>query len=103
MARIRSVKPETKTAKWRRHDFDPGPTGVGLYRMYDAGDELLYVGISRNLVERWRTHRRTVVWWHDVARISYEIHPNRYAAEVAEKAAIRAEHPVYNIALVAVA
>jgi hypothetical protein len=60
-----TTKPETRAARWRRDDFDPGPTGVALYRMYDAGGDLLYVGISRSLVERWRTHRREAAWWHE--------------------------------------
>lgn len=101
MASNGTTRPEARAARWRRDDFDPGPASVGLYRMFDAGGDLLYVGISRNLIERWRSHRREAAWWHDVETIAYEWHADRYRAEVAEKAAIRTERPLFNIALVA--
>jgi excinuclease UvrABC nuclease subunit len=97
-----ATMPETRTTRWSYTDFGlNGTTRVGLYRMWANDVDLLYIGISRNVVERWRTHRRTAAWWHDVSTITLEVYRDRYAAECAEKAAIRADRPFFNIALVA--
>lgn len=69
---------------------------VAVYRFYDANDRLLYVGISKDPMNRWQEHmgRR---WWADV--VSYEVrwHPSRADARTEEKRAMADEDPVYNI------
>lgn len=68
-----------------------------LYRFYDADGVLLYVGISKHWPERLTQHRRDKVWWTEVARIDLEPFPTREAVLEAERAAIIAERPRYNV------
>lgn len=88
-----SKQPTPTEAYWRGKHV--------VYRMYEDG-RLLYVGMSRNLPERIRTHRDHVVpsyWWHRhaVDRVVVRILPTREAAREAEIAAIRDEAPRYNV------
>lgn len=68
-----------------------------LYRLFDAEDRLLYVGITNQPRRRFHHHRTTKTWWADVARHELETHPNREVASAAEIAAITGEHPVHNV------
>ena len=68
-----------------------------LYRFYDANDVLLYVGISMTPWERFRQHRQEKSWWDDIVTIRKEEHDSRPAVMEAEKCAIEAEKPLYNI------
>jgi hypothetical protein len=45
-----------------------------------------------------RAHQYNQPWWHEVAEVRIEPHPNRASAVAAERAAIRTEKPRYNIA-----
>lgn len=94
--RPRSIKPETPAARWRRADFDLQYNEWALYRFWGVSDELLYIGITGDPVERWRKHALRKPWWHEVTRISMEILPTRAETLVAERAAIAAERPTYN-------
>ncbi len=69
---------------------------TALYRLFDAADVLLYVGVSINLGARWRTHSGEKVDWGLVARATVEHLPGRQAF-AAERAAIKAERPLWNI------
>lgn len=69
---------------------------TALYRFYDSEDRLLYVGITHDLEERWRSHKRNQLWWLDVARKEHVWLPNRAEAEEAEDRAIRMERPVWD-------
>lgn len=71
---------------------------TALYRHWNADGELLYVGISLNAVSRLAQHRVEANWFDDIARIDIEWHPDRSSADAAERAAIKAEHPLHNIA-----
>lgn len=68
-----------------------------LYRMFDAHDNLLYVGISKSAFARFEQHSHDKPWINQVVRWEREQYPTRAAALVAEKAAIIAERPRYNI------
>jgi len=68
-----------------------------LYRLFDAENKLLYVGISINALTRFTAHKRTT-WWSLVTEIKIERFPNRVALELAEKIIIKAEQPCHNIA-----
>lgn len=68
-----------------------------LYRFYDAAGQLLYVGISVDFPHRAASHRRRQCWWRDRARTTLQFFPSRATAEEAERLAIRAEHPRYNV------
>lgn len=70
------------------------PTAV--YRIYDAGDRLIYVGQSQRMGMRMRTHR-TASWWFGLMdRVDVEYHPTRDAAVAAEQVAIQEEQPSFN-------
>lgn len=73
---------------------------TALYRLYDSGDRLLYVGIAKDPERRWWQHARDRAdsWWPDVARKSVEWFDTREAAEGAEVEAIKREGPPYNSA-----
>lgn len=68
-----------------------------LYRFYDADDQLLYVGITLDPGPRWRAHRDDKPWWHEVTNVTIEVLPSRAAVLEAEKQAILAERPRYNV------
>lgn len=68
-----------------------------LYRFYGDGGVLLYVGITHNPGRRWGKHRDDKPWWAEVVGITIEQHPTREAVLEAERAAILAEHPCYNV------
>ncbi|MFD6684209.1 GIY-YIG nuclease family protein [Micromonospora parva] len=75
--------------------FD-GPTI--LYRMYDAADLLLYIGVTCNPQQRWDHHRTSSAWWPQAVRKELTTFPDRASALAAETAAILAETPKYNVA-----
>ncbi len=68
-----------------------------LYRHYNAAGELLYVGISLNVLTRTSSHRYRE-WFSELARIEVEHYPTRGDAMEAELKAIREESPLFNIA-----
>jgi hypothetical protein len=67
-----------------------------LYRLYDAEDQLLYVGISWSALGRMSQHKAEKPWFGDVARIEIVITESRAEAEHLERLAIRNERPLYN-------
>lgn len=69
---------------------------TALYRLYDAEDRLLYLGITVNVKQRLPQHAMTKFWWHLVVRTDVEWHPNRRAAEDAERIATVTERPIYD-------
>jgi predicted GIY-YIG superfamily endonuclease len=68
------------------------------YRLYDAAETLLYTGIADNLKERFDAHRKDSSWWPQVTRRTVTWYGSRRDALRAEDIAIKAEHPVHNIA-----
>jgi predicted GIY-YIG superfamily endonuclease len=68
-----------------------------LYRFYDSANELLYIGISINAYERAKQHQASQSWWPEVAFIKLENFETRTDVLEAEKLAIGAEKPKYNI------
>ncbi|WP_406145025.1 GIY-YIG nuclease family protein [Streptomyces anulatus] len=73
---------------------NPGRTA--LYRLYDSGDVLLYVGIAADPRERWTQHAIDKPWWPEVTRRDVEWVPSRFDAETAEREAIISEKPLHN-------
>ncbi|MEW5658318.1 GIY-YIG nuclease family protein [Streptomyces cinereoruber] len=72
---------------------------TALYRLYDTDDRLLYIGITKNLEQRWTGHKyspTSSAWWPAVHRKVIEWHPTREAADEAETAAIVSEVPLHN-------
>jgi predicted GIY-YIG superfamily endonuclease len=74
---------------------DEFPTA--LYRLYAAGDVLLYVGFTGELKSRFGQHAKTQPWWPDVVRKTIVWYPTRAEADAAETAAIDQEKPIHNI------
>lgn len=70
---------------------------TALYRLFDADEKLLYIGISRDPKIRWRQHRRWSAWSTQVAMRVIEWHDSRTAALLAELRAIRTERPRHNV------
>lgn len=75
--------------------MDQGPTQ--LYRHFDANGKLLYIGISLSALHRLAGHKEHSHWFRDIARVEIETYPTRAEALKAERAAILAEQPLYNI------
>jgi len=67
-----------------------------LYRWHDAAELLLYVGISGNLGERTKGHVKGSSWMEFVSSSRVERFPSRSQALEAERAAIKAERPLFN-------
>jgi predicted GIY-YIG superfamily endonuclease len=68
-----------------------------LYRCRSKDGSLLYAGVSITLLTRMASHETAQPWWHEVARIDVEMFPSEAAARDAERAAITAEMPRYNV------
>lgn len=71
-----------------------------LYRHFDGGGVLLYVGISLFTVYRLAQHLNGSRWADRIASITIERFPSRAAAFEAETVAINNEKPLFNIAKV---
>ena len=48
-----------------------------LYRFFDHGGVLLYVGVTNNPPRRFAQHSSDKDWWDEVASITVENHPTR--------------------------
>lgn len=70
-----------------------------LYRLFDAQDNLLYVGVTFMPGNRFDQHRREKHWWDQVARKEIEPFESRSSALDAERSVIAAEAPRHNLAL----
>lgn len=73
---------------------DPGQTA--LYRFLDADSQPIYIGITDNIVARFRRHKYAE-WWPLKTRSTIDWYPSRAEAEAAERLAIETESPRYNI------
>lgn len=70
---------------------------TSLYRHFDAGGRLLYIGISKAHLSRLVFHKRTATWYWDIARIEIEHFETFEDAKFAEAEAISEESPLYNL------
>jgi prevent-host-death family protein len=67
-----------------------------VYRLYDADEALLYVGVAADPLTRFRQHRRDKPWWPRVALREVEWHDSREQALKVEAEAIVRELPRHN-------
>lgn len=78
------------------HEENQLPT---VYRCFDAAGSLLYVGCTKDFLNRlfqhWTPSTRKP-WWHRVASITRETFPTMADALAAERHAIQTEHPEMN-------
>jgi hypothetical protein len=70
---------------------------VALYRIRGEDDVLIYIGITNSISVRWNGHQAVQPWWDEVRSLTVEWYDTRAEAERAEKAAILAEQPKYNV------
>jgi hypothetical protein len=86
--------PETFVMCGKDVQFDAGV----IYRFYDAGMRLLYIGMSDgDPTYRWQGHRYQSDWWSLAAFMSIAYaSPVRSIRAAREREAIRAERPLYN-------
>jgi predicted GIY-YIG superfamily endonuclease len=68
-----------------------------LYALWTDELELLYVGISNDVDQRFAAHKRRT-WWHLVGRVSVIYGFTRREAIVEESKALQIERPLYNLA-----
>lgn len=69
---------------------------TSLYRLFDANDQLLYVGVSYSPMRRFGQHRHTDKRIEHVARAEFQWFDTRAEAEAAESIAIEQEQPLWN-------
>jgi predicted GIY-YIG superfamily endonuclease len=72
-------------------------TPTALYRIRGEAGILLYIGITNNPAIRWNAHQAAQPWWDELRSLTVEWHESRPEAEAAEKAAILAEQPKFNV------
>lgn len=67
-----------------------------LYRHWNNGGRLLYVGVSHDAIKRLAQHEADKEWQSEIARVTIDTYPTREAAEQAEREAVRNENPLHN-------
>lgn len=67
-----------------------------VYRVYNARDHLLYVGMTKNIRKRMFEHARKP-WGPAIEWCSVEVITNRREAQKMEWLAIGSEHPIFNV------
>ncbi|MCP3017276.1 GIY-YIG nuclease family protein [Nocardiopsis dassonvillei] len=69
---------------------------LALYRFYNDGGQLLYVGITNDPPRRMGQHEAKT-WWPQVRGMTVDWYPDRASVLAAEKRAINVENPLHNI------
>lgn len=72
------------------------PERTALYHIYGDADLLLYIGISKDFGQRWKSEAKACSWWAEHRRMTVLWYDSRPEAKEAEEAAIKAEHPKHN-------
>lgn len=68
-----------------------------VYRVYDAHDQLIYVGCTVNLFGRLRSHEMNSWWAYQAARVVSQVYPDKWSGRAAEGRVIRDEKPRWNL------
>lgn len=66
------------------------------YRYFDKDGQLLYIGITKNLLERQNQHSRTQDWWPEVSSATFTHFETREEAAQYELQMIGMEFPMHN-------
>lgn len=94
---IRMLSPEEVQQREDEENGLANPVPTALYRLRNKGGDLLYVGITGSPFRRWAEHEADKEWWAEVSQFDIDWFDNRPMALDAEKVAIRAEKPRYNV------
>jgi hypothetical protein len=73
------------------------PERTAVYRICGEEDVLIYIGMTNGVPFRWNGHQAVQPWWSEVRSMTFEWYDYRSEAADAEKAAILAEQPKYNV------
>jgi excinuclease UvrABC nuclease subunit len=68
-----------------------------VYRIYNAANELIYIGMSYEPATRVNVQRREQKWGHEIARYEADWFPDRVASRDAEERLIKELQPRYNV------
>lgn len=68
-----------------------------VYRVFDKTGRLIYLGATSNLDQRLDAHRTQAWWFSLLDRVETEPHPTMTEAFAAERTAIHAEKPAFNL------
>jgi len=70
---------------------------TALYRHWDEGGNLLYVGVSLKPLQRLENHIMDSHWSEQISIVTIEWFDTRHDAEKAEREAIKIEMPLHNV------
>lgn len=78
--------------------YTPRPEDVphSFYRLFDEWGRLLYVGISKDSLQRLSNHLAAKPWGRDFHFLERTLLPSRPIARLVEKAEIELSHPIHN-------
>lgn len=68
-----------------------------VYRIYNSSNELIYIGCTHHVPKRLNVHRQLMWWAPQIETVKADTYADRVSAHAAEKAAIYAENPKWNI------
>ena len=72
-------------------------TGNIIY-FHMSGNEVIYIGYSRNFIRRQREHRIKSPWWDEITSIRFvRVHKYYKDPFILEKLAIKQFKPKYNV------
>jgi predicted GIY-YIG superfamily endonuclease len=79
--------------------IDLAQSGIAVYRIYSAADNLLYVGQTNSIINRMREHGQNSGWYCMASYVEWEEFPTRAKASREESRLISALAPPYNVML----
>lgn len=81
---------------WNRSQLNLEHLPTDVYRVFDANNRLLYIGVSVNVFDRMNKHRSYAEWWPVASHGRVIRYRNRRIARHIEAVAIETEAPIYN-------
>jgi excinuclease UvrABC nuclease subunit len=77
----------------------PNNESHAVYRFYNSFDELIYVGVSVDVLMRIAQHRRDKEWANEICEVELEWFSTRSEAISTENNLIKTLKPFYNLRL----
>jgi predicted GIY-YIG superfamily endonuclease len=77
-------------------DIEDSPKLVAVYKLFNSNGELIYVGKSVDLRERFSQHKNNSSWWGEVAEKTALYFDTEWEALAVEAELIQKESPKYN-------